>query len=197
MAVIAVTGDIGAGKSTVSRLLAQKFNCEVYDADEIVKNLWSSEEVKNSALSHWGKKILDEKGNIIKSKISELIFTNKNDWEFCNNLIHPLVMAELKSKSENSKTQNIILEIPLLFEAGKNDWIDKIVYVSADFEIRAERCRLQRGWNIEELKRREKFLLSKSEKILKSDYVIYNDKSIKETGEEINEIQRSTRTKIN
>ena len=101
-------------------------------------------------------------------------------------------MAELKTKSEILK--NVILEIPLLFEAGKDDWIDTVVYVSADFNVRAERCRSQRGWSIEELKRREKFLMSKCEKLLKSDYVIYNDKSINEIGEKLNEIKRSTRT---
>ncbi|MBQ3645297.1 MAG: hypothetical protein II960_01710, partial [Synergistaceae bacterium] len=63
----------------------------------------------------------------------------------------------------------------------------KIIYVTADFNIRAERCKLQRGWTIEELKRREKFLLPSDIKISMSDYVIYNDKSIYETGEKLNE----------
>ncbi|MBQ3645296.1 MAG: dephospho-CoA kinase [Synergistaceae bacterium] len=101
MAVMAVTGDIGAGKSTVSKLLSEKFNSEVFDADKIAKNLWELETVKNQAVSRWGKSIIDSEGNIIKSKISEFIFTNKDEWEFCNNLIHPKVMAELEKLSLN------------------------------------------------------------------------------------------------
>ena len=186
MAVMAVTGDIGAGKSTVSKLLSEKFNSEVFDADKIAKNLWELETVKNQAVSRWGKSIIDSEGNIIKSKISEFIFTNKDEWEFCNNLIHPKVMAELEKLS--LKFNNVILEVPLLFEA-KFHIIKrlKIIYVTADFNIRAERCKLQRGWTIEELKRREKFLLPSDIKISMSDYVIYNNKSIYETGEKLNE----------
>ena len=178
MAVIAVTGDVGAGKSTVSKLLAEKLNLnsEVFDADKIVKSLWERENVKFSAVSHWGNNILDNEGNVIKSKISEYIFSDKSEWEFCNNLIHPLVMAELKLIAENHN--NVILEIPLLFEAGRSEWIDKVIYVSAEFNIRAKRCRLQRGWSIEELKRREKFLLPTELKISMSDYVIFNNDSL-------------------
>ncbi|MBQ7068881.1 MAG: dephospho-CoA kinase [Synergistaceae bacterium] len=186
MAVMAVTGDIGAGKSTVSKLLSEKFNSEVFDADKIAKNLWELETVKNQAVSRWGKSIIDSEGNIIKSKISEFIFTNKDEWEFCNNLIHPKVMAELEKLS--LKFNNVILEVPLLFEAKFHITKRlKIIYVTADFNIRAERCKLQRGWTIEELKRREKFLLPSDIKISMSDYVIYNDKSIYETGEKLNE----------
>ena len=176
MAVMVVTGDIGAGKSTVSKLLAEKLNYKYFNADEIAKNLWTDDNIKNLAASHWGGEIFDFEGNIIKSKISDYIFSSKEDWNFCNSILHPSVMKILSEKIND----DVVIEIPLIFEAGKKNWIDKIIYVAAPFNIRAERCKIQRGWNVEELLRREKFLLPRDEKILMSDYVINNDGNINE-----------------
>ncbi len=176
MAVIAVTGDIGAGKSTLSKLLAKKLNCERFDADETAKALWENYDVKKLAASHWGGEIFDTQGNIIKAKISDYIFSSKEDWNFCNSILHPSVMKILSEKIHD----NVVVEIPLIFEAGKTNWIDKIIYVAAPFNIRAERCKIQRGWSVEELLRREKYLLPRDEKISMSDYVINNDGNINE-----------------
>ena len=184
MAVIAVTGDIGAGKSTVSKLLAEKLNYKYFNADEIAKNLWNDDNIKNLAASHWGGEIFDVEGNIVKSKISDYIFSRKDDWNFCNSILHPSVMKILSEKVNN----DAVIEIPLIFEAGKQNWIDKIIYVSAPFNIRAERCKIQRGWNVEELLRREKFLLNRDEKISMSDYVINNKDTLNELKNSIQEL---------
>ena len=178
MAVTAVTGDIGAGKSTFAKLLAEKLNCELLDADKTAKNLWTRDDIKKIAVARWGVEISDEKGNLILKKISEHVFSDKNENKFCNSMLHPLVIAELEEKA--SKLKNCVIEIPLLFEAEANrpKWIDKVIYVTADFEIRAQRCLEQRGWSVDELKRREGFLLPQKTKIALSDFVVRNEGSI-------------------
>ena len=173
MDVTAITGDIGAGKSTITKLLAEKLQCELLDADRVTAELWTNEKVKAMALSRWGSEIFDEAGNIIKPKISRIIFTDKAEYEFCNSMLHPLIMNELERKARNFP--RAIIEIPLLFEVGRPKWIDQVIYVSASFETRAKRCMLQRGWNIEELQRREEFLLPRDIKLSQSDYIINND----------------------
>ena len=183
MAVTAVTGDIGAGKSTVSRLLAQKLSCERLDADNIVSQVWTRSEVKEFFVKRWGSKILDESGNVIKSEVSRIIFTNETEYKFCNKFIHALVMSLLKEESE--RHENIVLEIPLLPEAGKFLWISHVVYVTADFDSRLERCMTQRGWDINELLRRERLLMPQSERISASDYVIYNNGSLAELEKQV------------
>ena len=172
--VIVVTGEIGAGKSTVSKILARLMGCAVIDADVIAAEMWSRPDVKSMAVSHWGNDILDAQGNIIKAEISQHIFADNEEHKFCNSMIHPLVMEEIRRRTENI---DAVAEIPLLPEAGRPEWIDRAVYVEADFEVRAERCK-SRGWSVEELRRREKFLLPKEQRMAVCDYIIRNEGSL-------------------
>lgn len=182
--IIAVTGSIGAGKSTVSKLLAEKICCERFDADSIVANLWQSEKVKSLAIKRWGDKIIDSSGNIIKSEISRQIFTHESEYKFCNDMLHSKVMSELYERAKN--LTNSVLEIPLLFEAGRPSWINIIIYVRADYNTRLARCINNRGWTEQELLRRGKFLLPESIKISQSDYIIANDKGLDDLDDKIN-----------
>lgn len=175
MAATAVTGDIGAGKSTVSRLLAEKLSCERLDADSLVSQIWARDDVKEFFTQRWGSKIFDESGNIVKSEVSSIIFANNEEYNFCSKFIHALVMSELKAESESH--DRIVLEIPLLPEAGRPNWLNYVVYVTADFDTRLQRCMAQRGWDVHELSRREGFLLPQDKRIALSDYVIRNNGS--------------------
>ena len=182
--IIAVTGSIGAGKSTVSKLLAEKICCERFDADSIVAELWQSGEIKSLAIKRWGNKIIDSSGNIIKSEISRQIFTHESEYKFCNDMLHSQVMSELYERAKN--LTNSVLEIPLLFEAGRPSWINIIIYVRADYKIRLARCINNRGWTEQELLRLGKFLLPESIKISQSDYIIMNNKGLDDLQGEIN-----------
>ena len=188
MAIVAITGDIGAGKSTVSRLLADSLACPLLDADKITAELWQAKSVKSIFISRWGKEILDSSGDIIKSEISRRIFNNPDEYKFCNSILHPLVMNELRIKTEAPGIKDYVLEIPLLFEAGRAIFIDKVIYVTASFEIRAQRCFEQRGWNVKELKRRESFLMPRKEKISLSDFVIYNNGTLEALKEKVRKL---------
>ena len=177
MTVTAVTGDIGSGKSTVSAILARLMGCRLIDADKVAAEIWTRPDVKRVFAERWGDDILDAHGNIIKAEIAEHIFTSTEEHKFCDSIIHPLVMDEIHRLSQNV---DVVAEIPLLPEAGRAEWIDRAVYVMADFDVRAERCRDSRGWTREELMRREKFLLTESERLSVCDYVIRNEGSLSE-----------------
>ena len=186
MAVIAVTGDIGSGKSTITKIFADKLNCNSFNADIVAKNLWFDENIKQKALNRWGNKILDSSGKIILPEISRIIFSSLSEHNFCNELLHKSVMMELMRLTLNLDYS--VVEIPLLPEAGKYDFIDSIIYVSADFDVRLNRCKIQRGWNKEELIRRESFLLPHNERISTADYVINNNGSLIDLHKKISEI---------
>ena len=186
MTVTAITGDIGSGKSTAAKLLAGILCCERLDADSIAKSMWLHDDVKAQAVSRWGSEILDSSGKIIASRIAEHIFSAKSESDFCNGLIHPLVMAELQERTKNP--HDAVVEIPLLPEAGRPSWIDRAVYITAKFEARAERCAVQRGWSVEELKRRESLLLPQSVRMSVCECVVHNDSNIHELERRLEEI---------
>lgn len=177
MAVTAVTGEIGSGKSTVSRILAGLMHCTLIDADKVAAEIWTSPYIKRVFAERWGNEILDTHGNIIKAEIAGHIFSSTEEHKFCDSIIHPFVMDEIHRLTRNIEA---VTEIPLLPEAGRAEWIGRAVYVMAGFDVRAERCRVSRGWTQEELMRREKFLLPESERLSICDYVIRNEGSLSE-----------------
>ena len=178
MAVTAVTGDIGSGKSTVSAMLAKLLECEAVDADKIAAEIWTHNDVKSSAVSRWGSGILDAHGNVIKSEIAKHVFADPEENRFVNSLIHPSVMNQLHQLAVSHNGSNIVIEIPLLPETGRPFWVDRAVYVTAKFESRAERCRRSRGWSFDELRRRENLLLPQSQRISICDFIIRNESSL-------------------
>ena len=182
MAVIAVTGDVGSGKSTAAKFLAEYHGCASIDADVLAKSLWERQDIKARAIERWGNGILNSTGKIIAAKIAEHIFSAKSEHDFCNALLHPAVMNELRERAGGTS----VLEIPLLPEAGRPEWIDRAVYVTADFAVRAERCRV-RGWDSGELIRREKMLMPQSARMAVCDYVVYNDGNIDELQRQLEE----------
>ena len=170
MAVIAaVTGDIGAGKSTVSKILARLTGLPVIDADAVAAEIWKRPEVSRIFADRWG---VDE---VNKAEISRHIFFDEDENKFCNALIHPLVMNEIR---ERTKNLDAVVEIPLLPEAGRPEWVERVVFVTASFEARAERCRASRGWSYDELRRRERFLLPQNVRKSVADCVIKNESNL-------------------
>ena len=151
--------------------------CALVDADKIAAEIWTRPDVKRVFAQRWGSEILDSHGNIIKQKIADKIFTDNGEHKFCDSIIHPLVMNEIHGRTENI---NAVAEIPLLPETGRPFWIQRVIYTEADFSVRAERCRASRGWDDEELLRREKFLLPKSERLSICDYVIRTEGSLQD-----------------
>ena len=168
---ITVTGDIGAGKSTASKILSRLTGCPVIDADVIAAGIWKRPEVWGIAAERWGVE------EVNKTEISRHIFFDEDENKFCNALIHPLVMNEILERTKNI---SFVAEIPLLPEAGRPDWAGRVIFVTASFESRAERCRVSRGWSYDELKRREKFLLPQNVRKSVADYVIENESSLSE-----------------
>ena len=192
---VAVTGDVGAGKSTVARLFTENLRGSVtLDADAVAEDLWNRREIIEAAVNRWGGNILDKNGNIVKSSVASRIFSAPEEYKWCCGLLHPLVMDELKKRvAVLGAEQSAVVEIPLLFEAGRPEWVTSVVFVTAPRELRLKRRREQRGWDDAELARREKFFLPSDERIKLSDFVIDNSNGLHELEDEVRRIINNMR----
>ncbi|MBR1673172.1 MAG: dephospho-CoA kinase, partial [Fretibacterium sp.] len=171
---VGVTGDVGAGKSTVARLMEAAGGVRL-DADAIALGLWRREDVRGAAVARWGRGILGAGGEVVRSAVAERIFSDPVKHRWCCALLHPLVMEELRRRvAELDPPRWAVVEIPLLYEAGRPDWLNSVVFVTAPWDVRVERCRAQRGWDEAELRRREGYFLPSRERMNKSDFVISN-----------------------
>ena len=186
--VIAVTGDVGAGKSTVSRLF-ESLGGFLIDADRVVAELWLRPEVIAAAVERWGTDILDG-GRVVHARVAQRVFAgNRREYDWLTALLHPRVKEEIKRRLDLLRVDGkwAVVEIPLLFEAGVASWVTVKVFVTASREVRLARCRA-RGWDEAEMARRESFFMPSPERMALSDYVVRNDGDLNELGEAVKRI---------
>ncbi len=176
MAVLAITGDIGAGKSTAANIFAKLTGYEKFSADDLAKDLWNADSAKNFLVQRYGQdRILNSDGNVNLKMLAQIIFNDIDEYKITCKIIQPLVYDKLKNLVSNLK--NAVVEIPLLFEAGRPEWVDYIIFVSADIKIRLARVKL-RGWDENELTRREKFFINSNSRKAMSDFVLENNSEL-------------------
>lgn len=161
MIKVAIVGNIASGKSTVEKFLESK-GFKVFDTDKIAhKILKNSSEVKNEFRTN------DRKA------LAQIVFADSTKLQKLESIIHPKVKEELlKIFSTNEKV--IFVSVPQLFEAGFEELFDKIIYVTANENIRKERLMERNSYSAEEAQKR---ISAQNEigKLEKSDFVIKND----------------------
>lgn len=196
---IGLTGTLGSGKSTVSKLLQQK-NCLIIDADRIAKNLYSLSRNKKKLIDQFGANCFDEKGRLNSKFLANTIFKNKENLKWLEALIHPQVkefIKKYKNKYHN-KGKILVFEVPLLFEVDldKENLFDFIIVVDAPFSLRKKRVLENRNWTEEEFINREKRQMKGELKQQKAHFVIINQNSIEELKKNIEEILKQIRSEM-
>ena len=185
--VMAITGDVGAGKSTVSRIL-ESMGWALIDADKVVAGLWRTPGVINAAVERWGDGIL-ENGDVVRARIAALIFNDRDEYNWTMSLLHPLAKEEMRLGVETLKEEGkpIAAEIQMFFESGVYPWVTLKTFVTASRETRLKRC-LTRGWDKAEMSKRESFFMQSEERMALSDFVIRNDGSFDELRKVVDDI---------
>lgn len=175
--VIGLAGGIGSGKSSVARAFAS-LGCLVIDSDAEVRTLLTLGEVKRALVSWWGKGVLNDDGEVDRGAVARIVFTDASQRARLEGLLHPMLRTNreaMKRRARDAGAPALILDAPLLFEAGLDTECDAIVFVDTPRQTRLDRVRRGRGWSEEELDRREKSQLPLEEKRSRSDYVLRND----------------------
>ena len=186
--IVGLTGGIASGKSTVSNFF-KKLGLEVLDADKIVKEVSQKEDNINRIVKVFGKNILDDNGKIIREKLREEAFENRELLNKLNEIIHPQVIEIfVKKKEETSEDSIVIFDIPLLYEAEMENLCDKIIVVYIKREQQIERV-IERDKNTRELA--EKIIdaqMPLEEKAKRADIVINNNSTLEDLKNQVNVI---------
>lgn len=177
MFVIGVTGGIGSGKSSFSRLLAEA-GLPVLDADETSKMLTAPGGSSMPAIvSLFGHEILDENGGLNRSKMSSLAFQDKKCLDQLSAILHQDIAKAFKEKLQLLRTQKCkaaVLDVPLPVKEGFLDLTDLVVCVWADTDKRLDRLE-KRGLPREEALRRMAVQLDRESYLALSDILIENN----------------------
>lgn len=174
--VIGIVGGIGAGKSTVAGVFAE-LGCVVSDSDKSVREIMGDREVIRRLVGWWGKEILTPGGLIDRTRVAQIVFEQPYERRKLEGLIHPLVHTrrrELIERAIADGAAGVIIDAPLLFEAGVDRECDAVVFVDTPKEVRVERVRASRGWDAAELDKRENAQVGLEHKRQRADYVVAN-----------------------
>lgn len=172
--IVGVTGGMGCGKSTVSKLLSEQgFN--LIDTDAIIRNeVLKSPEVVAAVRDHYGDGVMGAEGAIDRAKLGEKVFSSDEDREWLEQLIHPRLYDEWRRRLRVHPEASWVIEVPLLFEKQLENWFDFIVCVASSPEQQLARLE-QRGIPRRLAEQRISKQLPLAKKIALSDFVLWND----------------------
>ena len=156
MLLVGLTGGIGSGKSTVSRLLAER-GAIVIDADAIYHELIRAGAAGFEAVvAHFGMGIVGDDGEIDRPKLAEIVFADEAARSALNDMTHPLVGEEMMRRvGEAPSDAIVVMDIPLLAEGGKDraSTYPAVIVVEAPAETRVERL-VARGMDADDARAR-------------------------------------------
>jgi len=180
--VIGVTGGFGTGKSFVSSVFA-KLGGRVLDADRIAHEvIRKGRPAHRRIVAAFGKYILDKNGEIDRRKLARAAFGSKTAVKRLNTIIHPTVIASIKKEIKHvGRGEVIVIDAPLLLEAGLEGLADRIVVVSASRKNQIARAVKKFRITRAECIKRIRSQMPLKAKMAAADFIIYNDGSKKET----------------
>jgi len=187
MLVIGLTGSIGMGKSTVARRFAAN-GIAVFDADAVVHELYEGEAVQAIEGAFPGA---THDGQVDRARLAELLKNEKGALARLEAIVHPMVRGKREkflASQRQAGAQMVVLEIPLLFETGGENQVDVTVVVSAPANV--QRARVLERPSMSEAKF-DALLANQmpdAEKRGRADYVVDTDRSIEDTGKEIDKL---------
>ena len=187
--VIGITGGIGCGKSTVAKLLSEKLNAPILDADKISKECMKSPIILNKIRTFFGSAIFDSPEIINSERLAKIVFSSEEKLLELNKIVHPFVMEQIKQKViALSKTNNyILLDVPLPNEEFINI-SDKIIVVTAYDEVRINRVMLRSNLSRENVEKRIAKQLSQENYRKLGDVIIENNGTEEELITKINNL---------
>lgn len=186
--IIGLLGGIASGKSTVAGCFA-RLGCAVIEADKLAHAVLEEEDVKETVLGLFGHGIQDTDGRVNRKSLAGIVFKDSTALQQLNGLIHPRVMAEVRRLIEvyrqNPQVKGIVLDVPLLAEAGGLELCDAIIFVDTDTPVRLKRWQKNTHYDEIELKKRENFQISLDKKKSLAHYIVSNNSDASEVAGQV------------
>lgn len=189
--VIGLTGSIATGKSTIANMF-KELNIDVIDADLIAKEVV---EINKPAyleiVKEFGEKVLYENKELNRKALGHIVFNDEKYRKKLNKIVHPAIRQEmLKQKNEliEQNPEAIVMDIPLIYESGLEDYVEKILVVYVTEETQLKRLMERDNSTKEEALSRIASQISIEEKAKRADAIINNNGTIEESYEQLKSI---------
>jgi dephospho-CoA kinase len=174
---IGLTGGIAAGKSEALAAFG-RLGAATLSSDAVVHDLLESEPLRARLVERWGPDVVSD-GHTDRTRIGQIVFADPDQLAWLESQIHPLVGERTVAWLGGlpAGTEVAVVEVPLLFEAGRDNIFDATVAVVADEGLRRERA-LARGHTL--VDEREARQLTQEEKASRADHIVENNGSVED-----------------
>lgn len=177
MIKVAIVGNIASGKSEFEKYL---FNNDyvVFDSDVMAHDILVDKPDVAEAFENYD---VFEHGRLSREKLGKLVFDNEELKEKLEDIVHPLILENIETLFKTYKDEDyVFVSVPLLFEAGWEQFFDKIIFIKSDDDIRLKRLIARNGYSEEYAKKRMESQLPQEEKISRADIVVENNSTKEE-----------------
>jgi dephospho-CoA kinase len=210
MPLVALTGGIASGKSTIARRLAEH-GALVVDADQVVRDVQRpGSPVLSAIAAEFGERMLGEDGSLDRAALGTRVFGDPDAVARLNAIVHPAVRTESKQQFDEALARDpdavVLYDVPLLAEARLGDPWDLIVVAHAPAAVRAQRLVALRGLSEQEAAARIASQVADEERLRIADVVIDTSGSLEHTLVQTDELwgalpqhieDRRTRLRVN
>jgi dephospho-CoA kinase len=184
LVVVGLVGGVASGKTEVAGMLAEH-GAEVIDADAEAHKALAEPEVAGEIRAVWGEEVFGPDGQVDRRALGRLVFEDAESLARLEGIVHPRVeeaiVRRIDAAGRLGGPRMVVIDAPLLLEAGLDRLCDHLIYVEADDERRRELARTTRGWNVRELELRERRQIPLRKKKTRADTTIDNRGTLEET----------------
>jgi dephospho-CoA kinase len=201
MPVIGITGGMATGKSTVANLFGE-LGATVFSADEASRFITApGTPAHQQIVALFGPACLLPDGQLNRAAIGQRVFSDPEARRALESITHPAILQRLRSQIEAARAvlpadAVIAVEVPLLYEAGMEDWFDRVVVVAVSEETEVARLCQRNGYDRDEAHRRIAAQMPLKEKVARADDVIWNEGSLAETKRKIEALWKQLVTDV-
>jgi dephospho-CoA kinase len=185
---IGLTGGIASGKSTVAERFLE-LGIPVINADEVARAVVAPGQRGLAAVADaFGAAVLDESGGLDRRALRNLIFADPTRRKELEQILHPLIQAEMELRAAAVIGPYLVMEIPLLIEGGKLDRVDRILVVDVDEAIQLERVMARDASSPEQARAILDAQASRAQRLSVADDVLVNAASVADLRRAVEEL---------
>jgi dephospho-CoA kinase len=163
----------------------------VVSADEIAHAVLNDPDTRQRILGRWGREVLEPGGQVNRRALAKRVFGDAEERAALEAITHPAIAARMREQvaaaQRAPEALAVVVDAPLLLEAELDSLCDVLVFVQCPRAVRAERIS-ERGWDPEELARRERHQADLETKRTRADHIIRNNGSPKNTREQVDQL---------
>ena len=187
--IVAVTGNLGTGKTTVAAMFA-RHKAKIVDADGITRRLLTKDKKLIKKVAKTFPRAILKQGGIDRKQLSRIVFKNPRALKKLTKIVYPEALKEVKKQISvyRKQTRLIILDIPLLFEAGWDRLADTTIVVCARPQQQYQRIHKRMGLSKAEIRNRLKFQMPLERKCRLADIIIDNSGPLSATRQQVKAI---------